>query len=83
MSGPPHACVWGYVDVCGLAARPAEEAQNSVSGMNETAIHAKYIELVRLLFLFVVRKMIDDSGVTVCRVQTIRAGPCEGEAEVG
>ena len=25
---------------------PAEEAQNSVSGMGENAIHAKYIELV-------------------------------------
>lgn len=27
---------------------PAEEAQNSVSGMGENAIHAKYIELVRI-----------------------------------
>lgn len=32
----------------GIYRPPAEEAQNSVSGMGENAIHAKYIELVRI-----------------------------------
>lgn len=37
------------------AASPAEEAQKSVRGMEENAIHAKYIELVNipLLILYI------------------------------
>ena len=43
-AGREHA---GVVPMLTGVVCSAEEAQKSVSGMTETAIHAKYIELVR------------------------------------
>ena len=45
-----RAWTWGGEPLT-LHVYVAEEAQKSVSGMTETAIHAKYIELVRVLLL--------------------------------
>jgi hypothetical protein len=60
----------------------AEEAQKSVKGMEENAIHAKYVELVSILLPEAVVST-NSSMLLVCRVQENGAGPCKGEAEIG
>lgn len=56
----------------------AEEAHKSVKGMEENAIHAKYIELVGscncTLSLQPIRAL-------VCGIQALGAGSCKGKAE--
>jgi hypothetical protein len=61
----------------------AEEAQKSVKGMEENAIHAKYIELVRYslpnhLIIFRYTQVF-----SVCRVQENGARSRQGEAKAG
>lgn len=38
---------WIYLQLCSLRFHAAEEAQKSVRGLEENAIHSKYIELVK------------------------------------
>lgn len=44
--------ILGLVLLTGFNGAIAEEAQKSVKGMEDNAIHAKYIELVRRLNLY-------------------------------
>ena len=71
-----------YIPVlrCSLTLRVAEEAQKSVKGMEENAIHAKYIELVRALppdRLTPLNLVLPQ----VRRIQAHGARSCKGEAE--
>ena len=60
----------------------AEEAKKSVSGMNESAIQAKYFELVRAEFSVRAGEKLM-GGLAVRRTQAHGTRPCEGETEAG
>jgi len=58
----------------------AEEAVKSVKGMEENAIHAKYIELVR--HHWYARYVFLNPGTLVCRTKTTGTRPCKGETKI-
>ena len=55
----------------------AEEAQKSVKGLEENAIHSKYIELVNLCFKSTfLNRLFRLTTPQVCRTETHGTGPC-------
>lgn len=57
----------------------AEEAQKSIKGMEENAIHAKYFELVKTCVIWTLSYL--DGTILVCRIQACGTRSCQREAE--